>query len=66
MASQQEEPATEYDEEEYEYDEEEYEEEDFMNQIGTGVTNVLYGITWIAEGALILFIVAIFAGLIFG
>ena len=62
MASRQEEPATEY---EYD-DEEEYETEDFMNQVGVGVGRVLYGITWLAEGALVLFIVAIFAGLIFG
>ena len=56
MASRQEEP------EEYE---EEY-EEDFMNQIGVGVSRVLYGITWIFEGVFILVVVAILAGLVWG
>ena len=60
MASRQEEPATEYE------DEEEYETEDFMNQIGIGVSRVLYGITWIFEGIFVLFIVAILAGMIWG
>jgi len=57
MASRQEEPE--------EYEEEEY-EEDFMNQIGVGVSRVLYGITWIFEGVFILFVVVILAGIIWG
>ena len=62
MASRQEEPATEY---EYD-DEEEYETEDFMNQIGVGVERVLYSITWLVEAMLVLFVVIILLGLIFG
>ena len=56
MASRQEEP------EEFE---EEY-EEDFMNQVGVGVERVLYGISWLFEAALVLFIVVILAGIIWG
>ena len=58
MASRQEEPE--------EYEEEEEYEDDFMNQVGVGVSRVLYGITWIFEGIFILFVVAILAGIIWG
>ena len=54
MASRQEEP-----------EREEY-EGDFLNDIGIGVSRVLYGITWLFEGAFILFVVVILAGMIWG
>ena len=40
--------------------------ENFTDQIGIGVERVLFGITWIVQAALMLFVVALGLGMIFG
>tara|TARA_Y100000401_G_scaffold41024_1_gene31196 strand:+ start:330 stop:485 length:156 start_codon:yes stop_codon:yes gene_type:complete len=38
----------------------------FMNQVGTGVHRVLYGITWLVQASITTLVVLVFIALIFG